>query len=111
MAMNGGFRMTHPAPTDIKAKRADGVLQITWPDGRVVCYPFKGIRIACACASCVDEFTGKRLLDPASIPDDIGIESMALVGAYAVRIRWTDGHDTGLYTWERLRSISGCGDA
>jgi len=48
----------------------------------------------------------RRILDPASVPADITIEKMELVGSYAVRVRWSDGHNSGLYTWERLRELS-----
>ena len=81
-------------------------LQIVWPDGVDVAVSYRDLRLACHCAHCVDEWTGKPLLDPNAVPQDIAIESMELKGNYAVKICWTDGHDTGLYTWLRLRSIS-----
>jgi DUF971 family protein len=56
----------------------------------------------------VDEFTGERTLDVASIADDIRIDDMQLVGNYALRIGWSDGHSTGLYTWTRLRALCPC---
>jgi DUF971 family protein len=56
----------------------------------------------------VDEFTGERTLDVASIADDIRIDDMQLVGNYALRIGWSDGHSTGLYTWSRLRALCPC---
>jgi len=93
------------APIDIKAKRDEGVLQVTWPGGEVVRYPFKFLRSRCGCAVCVDEFTGERRLDPARVHDDITVQSMQLVGSYAVHIAWSDGHDTGFYTWKRLREL------
>jgi DUF971 family protein len=91
------------APSDIKALRDKGVLKIFWPDGSETCWAFKPLRCACRCAGCVDEFTGVRILDPAAVPEDITIRGMDLVGAYALRIVWSDGHDTGLFTWARLR--------
>jgi DUF971 family protein len=56
----------------------------------------------------VDEFTGEQTLDVASIADDIRIVDMQLVGNYALRIGWSDGHSTGLYTWTRLRALCPC---
>ena len=94
-----------PAPSDIKARKGDQVLAITWPDGVTHEHGFVALRGHCACASCVDEWTGKPLLDPATIPADLSIASVELVGNYALKIVWTDGHDTGLYTWDRLRQI------
>jgi len=39
------------------------------------------------------------------VPEDIGVEHIALSGNYALKIRWTDKHDTGLFTWSHLRAI------
>lgn len=58
------------------------------------------------CARCVDEITGERIVDIDGIDPDISIADMALVGNYALKIRWSDGHDTGLYTWDHLRQLS-----
>jgi len=93
-------------PQDIKALRQEGALQITWSDGEVARLRFTAVREACTCAQCVDEITGERILDPATIPPDITIENLQLVGNYALRISWSDGHSTGLYTWPLLRSLS-----
>ena len=53
----------------------------------------------------MNEWTGERMLDPATIPADITIEKMEQVGGYAIRIHWSDGHNSGLYTWKRLRKL------
>ena len=58
--------------------------------------------------------SGRPILDPASIPGDIRPLSLALVGAYGLKIQWSDGHSTGIYTFERLLSscpCSGCAAA
>ena len=91
-------------PRDIQADRSNGTLRIVWPD-RIDEFPFRHLRIECGCALCVNEWTGERLLDPETIPQDISIERLELVGNYAVRIYWPDGHFTGLYTWDRLRGL------
>ena len=95
----------NPVPSDIRALREQGVLNIVWND-RQVDLPFVYLRGQCACAHCVNEWTGERILDLASVPADISVEKMELVGSYAVRILWSDGHNSGLYTWERLRELS-----
>ena len=92
-------------PTDIRAHRERGVLAVAWAD-RQAELPFPFLRGQCECAHCVNEWTGERMLDPAAIPAGITIEKMDLVGGYAVRIHWSDGHNAGLYTWERLRELS-----
>jgi len=97
-------------PRDIKAHRSTGELEITWSDGAVSRYAFHDLRCACGCAGCVHEITGERILEVSQVPLDITVESMQLVGSYAVRIDWSDGHNTGLYTWSKLRELSGLGD-
>jgi DUF971 family protein len=92
------------SPRDLQAVRSDAVLKVMWTD-REDALPFRFLRGECGCAQCVNEWTGERMLDPTSIPQDISIERMELVGNYAVRIYWTDGHFTGLYTWDRLRQM------
>lgn len=93
-------------PRDLQANRSEQTLRIVWGD-REDRLPFRFLRGECQCAQCVNEWTGARILDPATVPEDISIDGMELVGAYAVRIRWTDGHQSGLYTWERLRLLGG----
>jgi DUF971 family protein len=94
------------APTNIRALQSDQVLELTWEDGRVVRLPYRYLRGECPCASCRDEWTGKRILDPSSIRDDIKIEGMEPIGNYAVRLGWSDGHSSGLYTWETLYRLA-----
>jgi len=57
------------------------------------------------CARCVDEITGERIVDIEGLDPNISIRDLQLVGNYALKIRWSDGHDTGLYTWEHLRRL------
>lgn len=84
-----------------------GGVQIAWPGGAQVTIPFVELRDACPCAGCVDEATGKKTLDPATIPPDIRPEQILPVGNYAIQIHWSDGHSTGLYSWRTLAVISG----
>lgn len=96
-------------PTDLKADTKAGALVVTWQDDDMCSYPFFYLRDNCVCAHCVHEVTGEKLLDPASIPKDIHIKDMKLVGNYALKIFWSDGHDAGLYTWTRLRELAAAG--
>jgi DUF971 family protein len=96
-----------PVPRSIE-RRDDGVM-IEWDsEGHRWLYPARELRLACPCAACVDELTGRDLLDAASVPQDVRPVSLGLVGAYGLRIRWTDGHDTGIYTFDKLRAACGC---
>jgi DUF971 family protein len=92
-------------PTNIRALKQERLLELSWPDGAVHRIPFKLLRGECPCASCVNEFTGERILNPASIPEDVHPASLSLVGNYALKIEWSDRHNTGLYAWEVLRRI------
>ena len=92
-------------PTDIRALSDEQVLAVIWKD-RKADFPFVYLRGQCACAQCVNEWTGEKILDPATISTEIAIEKMELVGSYAVRIQWSDGHNSGLFTWERLLELS-----
>ena len=95
--------MATPIPYAI-TRRDDGLL-IEWSEGQEpVFYPARPLRLACPCAMCMEEMTGRPLLDPAAVPPDIRPESVALVGAYGLRILWSDGHGTGIYTYEGLRA-------
>ena len=80
-------------------------LTIEWRDGVVAHYPFFHLRDVCPCASCVDEITGKKTLDPKQIAPDIHIRKADYVGNYALRIVWSDGHDTGIYAFRYLRDM------
>ena len=53
----------------------------------------------------IEEGTGKKILDPSTIPLDIHAERIDPVGSYAIQIRWSDGHDTGLYSWRYLYEL------
>lgn len=93
-----------PEPIDIK-KSDDGGLEITWPDGEKVVYSAYDMRVNCPCALCVSEETGEKILDPKSIPLDISIGAFARIGNYAVTVTFSDGHETGIYKYEKLRAL------
>ena len=83
----------------------DVTLRVTWGDGRVCAFDAPELRRLCPCAQCVNEFTGERTLLPAAISDDLRIENVEVVGRYALNFRWSDRHDTGIYSFRYLREI------
>jgi ATP-binding protein involved in chromosome partitioning len=96
-----------PVPHAVE-RRDDGIL-VEWDAaGHAWFYPARELRLACPCAACVEEMTGRALLDPAGVPDDVRPQAITLVGAYGLRVRWSDGHDTGIYGFTRLRAACGC---
>ena len=94
------------APTNIRALQAEQILELTWDDGTVDRLPYRHLRAECPCASCRDEWTGERTLDPKSIRVDLKLDGMEPIGNYAVRLGWNDGHSSGLYTWETLQRLA-----
>lgn len=94
------------SPTNIRAHQGAQLLELTWSEADVDRLPYHELRAQCPCASCRDEWTGERILDPNSIRSDLKLEGMEHVGNYAVRLGWNDGHSSGLYTWETLKRIA-----
>ena len=99
--------MTDASPVEIR-RVDDREIRVTWSDGHLSVFPNKMLRERCPCADCVHELTGQRLLDPRTVPEDIRADEIALVGRYAIRVRWSDGHGTGIYTFQRLREWCPC---
>ncbi len=92
-----------PPPLPYAITRRDDGLVIEWTAGEESFYPARDLRLACPCAACVEEMSGRPLLDPERVPPDVRPVALSLVGAYGLRVVWSDGHDTGIYTFERLR--------
>ncbi len=99
----------NPTPKDIK-QIDEMTLGITWLDGHESTYPVKLLREKCPCANCIDEWTGEKKILPGTIPDSIKPLKLKAVGLYAIQIDWNDGHSTGLYPHELLRSLCQCGE-
>lgn len=95
------------APPEAIDLNERGEFEIAWPGGRVAIVPGFTLRDLCPCAACIEEGTGRKILDPSTIPLDIRAEKIESVGSYAIQVHWSDGHDTGLYTWDLLRAASG----
>jgi len=94
------------APTTIRAIRQDNCFELQWPGGPLCRVPFHQLRCECPCATCIDEFTGRKLLDPATVSADVAPTQLSYVGNYALKITWSDGHATGLYTWDHLADVA-----
>ncbi len=79
-------------------------LTIRWAD-RVQKIDPRDLRLACRCAACRDEMTGKPLLEPDKVPLDVVPTRIWSVGNYALGIAFSDGHQSGIYTFPVLRGI------
>ncbi len=80
-------------------------LRITWADEQVCEYEAARLRRACPCAHCVNEWTGELTLKPEAISDEVQIDDLSVVGRYALNFRWSDGHETGIYSFQYLRDL------
>ena len=92
-----------------RIRRESDAVEITWAPDHVGRYPARALRLACPCAACVDEMTGRPLLDPSTVPLDVHPDRIDLVGGYAIRVRWSDGHGTGMLTYQWLLANCPCG--
>lgn len=95
-------------PIPERIRRLDDAIEVVWREGHVGRFGARALRLACPCAACVDEMTGRPLLAPDSVPIDVSPVQVELVGGYAIRVRWSDGHGTGMQTFEWLRAHCPC---
>ena len=103
----GTLKGMAPSPAEID-KVNDKEFEILWTDGHKSIYSFTSVRAGCQCAGCIDEWTGNTLLDKNSIPDNIYYKNVEKVGSYALSFDWSDGHNTGIYSYELLRKLCEC---
>lgn len=91
--------------TEIGPSEDEARLRIVWGDGVTAEYVPRRLRMMCPCAGCVDELTGVRTLQPGDVSGNVYPTAIHYVGRYALQFVWSDGHSTGLYTFEYLRGL------
>ncbi len=84
-----------------------GNMLLSWNTGETFSVPYFELRFECPCAVCVDEKTGRRVLTREQVALDVKPMGVELVGRYALQIRWSDQHSTGMYHFDRLFEICG----
>jgi DUF971 family protein len=116
-----------PIPIDARKKPATVKVHVTsgagvdivWSDGHVSHYDFPYLRDECPCATCNDERIRKSAhagATPVSTPalpmfkPKARAQAATTVGNYAIQITFTDGHATGIFSYDHLRSICPCAD-
>nr|HEX4315696.1 DUF971 domain-containing protein [Kofleriaceae bacterium] len=92
-----------PMPVEIVGLGKREVRFVWEEDGDEDVWGARELRIRCACANCQSEATGERILDPASVPDDLIVSDMHLVGNYGIGVHFSDGHSTGIFRFRELR--------
>jgi DUF971 family protein len=107
-----------PTAVKIHVKTGAGV-DITWADGHESHFDFPYLRDNCPCATCNDErekklaFAGNTPAPSAALPmfkPKPRAQSATQVGNYAIQINFNDGHSTGIFSYDYLRSMCPCPD-
>lgn len=83
-------------------------ITLVWEDEHRTTYTARELRLICRCAHCVEEMSGRPLLDPTKVPAELTIRAMELVGSYAIHVTFSDGHNTGIFHFRRLREGCPC---
>lgn len=76
---------------------------IEWTDGKIVDYRLSDLQRHCTCAKCRDETTGRFLVDPAAIDEDVEAVQIESIGRYGLRVDFTSGCSKGIYSFGFLR--------
>ena len=92
-------------PARLVFKKGARELAVEFDDGQAGSIPYTRLRAESPSAEVRGHGSGPRPPQP-PVPDDISVTGADPVGRYAVRIRFSDGHDSGLYTWTLLRQLA-----
>jgi ATP-binding protein involved in chromosome partitioning len=87
-------------------KRDARTLTVLWEDGVQSDFDVRDLRLACQCALCVEEMSGRPLLDPKTVRADVAPKKIMSVGNYAIGFDWNDGHNSGIHAFTRLRKFA-----
>ena len=91
-----------PSPILVTPIEEEKLLRILWDDDQLSDYPFAYLRGWCPCAVCQGHGGERRFIRV----ENLQLVSIGMVGNYALNPRWSDGHETGIYTFEYLRDLS-----
>jgi len=97
--------MSTAQPVQI-VEESDREMTIRWSDDSESRYNAVQLRRSCPCAGCINEWTGEKTLNDASVPEDISVTRTSIVGRYALNFHFSDGHDTGIYSFAYLRKLA-----
>ena len=104
--VDDAIRPTTLAIQAVGLRRRDArTLSVLWRDGREDDIDVRDLRLACRCALCVEEMSGRPLLDPETVPYDVAPRTITSVGNYAIAIDWSDRHNSGIYSFIALRDM------
>ena len=92
-------------PTQI-VEETDSELSINWSDAKETKYNAPDLRRACPCAGCVNEWTGEKILKDENIAENLSFSHISIVGRYALNFHFSDGHNTGIFSFAYLRKLA-----
>ena len=102
--MEGAVQPAGSRNTPIGFRRRDPrTLSVLWEDGHSDDFDVRDLRLACHCALCVEEMSGRKLLDPKTVRPDVSPRKIVSIGNYAIGLDWNDGHNSGIHTFKDLR--------
>lgn len=90
-------------PTDIVLHQQSRILEVAFDDGKVFRLPCELLRVYSPSAEVRGHGPGQEVLQTGK--REVGIAAIEPVGNYAVRLVFSDGHDTGLYSWDYLYAL------
>src|SRR3954467_9303641 len=96
-------------PTDVKLHQASRILELVFPNGRHFCLPYEFLRVYSPSAEVRGHGPGQETLQTGK--REVEIRSVEPVGHYAIRPTFSDGHDTGIYSWDYLYDLGRRHDA
>lgn len=82
-------------------------IYLRWSEEEKLVVSNRELRSHCPCALCVDELSGKMLLDAERIREDIAPKRITPLGNYALGIDWNDGHSSGIYPYKLIENLAG----
>jgi DUF971 family protein len=87
-------------------EESNSKVSIKWSDESEMSYSAAALRRACPCATCVNEWTGEKVLRDESVSDELTFDHISIVGRYALSFHFSDGHDTGIFSFKYLHDLS-----
>jgi DUF971 family protein len=92
-------------PTQI-VHESDSSVSIKWSDDAETLYTAPVLRRSCPCATCVNEWTGEKILRDDQIDENLTFTDISIVGRYALSFHFSDGHNTGIYSFDYLKKLA-----
>ena len=92
-------------PTQV-IEESDRAISIKWSDDIETLHNAPELRRACPCAECVNEWTGEKTLKDENISEDLSFTHITIVGRYALNFHFSDGHETGIFSFNYLRNLA-----